>query len=395
MIITDIAEKLQELLNDVSCPGDFHFVVKSQGFSLDTIANKNTGVNTIPVFVSVLSGENNPVPNLKQKNRNYEINIYFPVRFKEDFFAIEDYLDTCFIAKRVQFGNEIALCNTSIAEYGEITGIQAEQFAEWVNDAYSGTVRVFKKEEDINEPYMSMIIRLYTTTLGDGFMFGNDVNYKLTATFPSYEINTIKIYFNDSHSFYTFSRYATFDDPDNSKWCFAYVSDNTVIKAVYVDVAPTSSNFMFFIKRQFKVYSKPETTYIDITDNVVIQDMTYTSISHVSLTLITPLIFTNSGTGVSVSPVAQQLISDPFAKNISNIVNFNKSTIIYPQNNAFWDYFLFAYNNQDMQSISNMTLTKKYDNGMEYKFSQLVLSANENIQLGEPLSFTLTYGDRK
>ena len=226
-------------------------------------------------------------------------------------------------------------------------------------------------------------------------MLGNDVKFELSATFPSYQIESMRIYSKTNHSWFDYIRYATFDDAEHQKWCFAYILNQVVRSWIYVDIQPTIDNFTLFIKRKFKVYNMPSTEYVDITDDVIIQKMNFTIVSHIPTTLTTPLIFTNSGTGASVSPVAQQLIGETYAKNISNIVNFNKSNLIYPQDNDFWTYFLYAYNTQNLQSISYLKLTKKYGNGMEFYNYQIVLSVNENIQLGEPLTFTLTYGDEK
>ena len=395
ILLTDVATKLEELLNSYA-PSDFSFIVKSAGYHLDSISNKQKSRNQIPVFISMVGGEYNPVPNLHQINTTYEINIYYPVRFKEAFYNLNPYLESLFVGKKITFDTETALCNISVAEYGEIIQVEAiRQFENWIEEEFEGSVYSFKKEEQINEFYMSMRFRLFATTLGDGFLFGNDVKYELTATFPSYQIEKLKLYNKTTHSWYIYQRYSTFDEPTAQKWCFAYISEQIVIKYVFVDIEPSVYNFMSFIKRQFKIYEDVVEGYVDVTDNYTVMDLIYSVVAHIPLTITTSIIFANSGTGASVNPVAQQLIGETFAKNISNIVNFNKSALIYPQNNDFWDNFLFAYNTQNMQSITNMKLVKNYANGMQYEFSQIVLSVNENIQLGEPLSFTLTYGDKK
>ena len=104
IILTDVAAKLEEILNSAECPTDFQFVVKSQGYHLDTIADKKKGINKIPVFVEMVGGEYNPVPNLKQANFTYGVNIWFPIRFKETFYALNEYL----VVREMQAGQGIA-----------------------------------------------------------------------------------------------------------------------------------------------------------------------------------------------------------------------------------------------------------------------------------------------
>ena len=106
IILTDVAAKLQELLNSEDCPTDFQFVVKSQGYHLDSIADKTKGINKIPVFLEMVGGEYNPVPNLKQANFIYGVNIWFPIRFKETFYALNEYLENVFVGKKLTFGTQ-------------------------------------------------------------------------------------------------------------------------------------------------------------------------------------------------------------------------------------------------------------------------------------------------
>ena len=105
----------------------------------------------------------------------------------------------------------------------------------------------------------------------------------------------------------------------------------------------------------------------------------------------------SSGTGGSISPISEQLIGvDKYVRNTQNITNFNKSLVVYPNGTNFWKDVIKYYNEQDLDKITNLTLYKTYNfNGteVEYAFNQIVLSLNENISLGQPLSFTITFGD--
>lgn len=392
MIITDVAEKLQEMLNSIEA-SNFQFVVKSQGFHLDTIASRKTGKNTIPVFVSVVTGENNPVPNLKEKNRTYEINLYFPVRFKEDFFNLEDSIDEYFVGKKVTFNSESALCNVSIAEYGELTDIQLKEFDTWVNETYEGAVKVFKNEYEVCEPYMSMTLRLYTTTLGEGFMFGNDVKYRLTAKMPIYQEQATKIKFKGQNAPNVWIEETRDAEEDfGGKYAFSVMITEEIKAVSYIDTLDYEE-----LKEGFKIYNKVNNEFVENT--VVIEtEVSETEIVKIGTeTLTEQLVWDNSGTGASITPLSEQLIGkDKYARNIPNITNFNKSVVAYIRDNEFWQAFLYLYNEQSLEEIEDVKLQKIYSFGGKeytYDYDQVILTYNENITLGEPLSFTLTFGD--
>ena len=301
ILLEDVGKKLQEILNKPECPGGFTFVVKTAGFHIDKVSNDKKGINLIPVFISQVGGEYNPVPNLKEVNYTYEVNIYFPVRFKEDFYNINPYLAETFVGKKIMFGDDNALCNVSVPETGEIIEFEAiREFESWIQTEYGSAFHLFQKDQQVNEFYIAMKFRLFATSIGEGFIFGNDVKYKLS----------------------------------------------------------------------FKL---GETTY---TEN---------------------LVWDSSGTGASVSPVSEQLVGvDKFVRNIGNITNFNKSISAYVRNNEFWSTFLQYYNEQRLNELGDIKLTKTYTFGettKEYEFNQITLSYNENVALGEPVSFTLAFGD--
>lgn len=386
--LPNIAEKLQELLNSID-GFNFQFVVKSQGYHLDAIASQKTGKNAIPVFVSMVNGENNPVPNLKQKNLTYEINIYYPVRFKEDFYNLNDYLDDMFVAKKVQFGTELALCNMSVAEYGEIVDVQLEQFENWLETEYSGAVKVFKKEEEINEPYMSMTFRLYATTLGNGFIFGNDIKYNLSITIPKLIVKKFRVKYDNKY--YLLTRDSTKDIANSNKYAY-YGTFATVPLTLYIDSETYISDLT-----KFYTYDSENQTFVENVDVVNLKSMEYDkAVGNNTETIVEEMVWSNSGTGVAITPASEQLIGiDKFARNTPNITNYNKSLVGYVKDNEFWSKVLYCYNSQDLD-ISSCVLTKVYEgenHKMQFELNQIILSINENIALGEPLTFTLTLGD--
>lgn len=389
--LTDVATKLEEILNSEDCPTEFSFVVKSQGYHLDSIADKKKGKNLIPVFLTMVGGEYNPVPNLKQANFTYGVDIWFPVRFKEIFYNINEYLENTFVGKKLNIGGKVALCNIGVAEYGEIVGLHLDQFEEWVEDTYVGSVHLFKKEHDISEEYMNMHFNIYATVLGDGFMFGNDVKYNLSAIFPVYETRATRIKVKYEVSGLTPVLFEFTRDSDYDEGIFyAWKVGSVRIYTTTIKASDFNENLVFYNKLVNDDFSEnPFYTLVKVllTEDVKVGEDSYSE----------QLVWDSSGTGASISPISQQLIGkDKFVKNIANITNFNKSIVAYPKNTSLWNALLYCYNNQILDEIKNIKFTKTYTiGGVEktYEFNQIVLSLNENVELGSPLSFTIAFGD--
>lgn len=183
-----IAQKIDKILNgvDVEIPNglispiteNYFFKVFSQGLYLSEINDMNVKKNFIPVVVGAYGGENNPVPDLGEKDRNVTIQILFPVRFKQEMYSLEDYLDTIFVGKVLTFGGQQAVCNLSPAQYGELQDFSFDEFNQWVYNNYLMPINKI-------ETYMSMEIVLYLSTAKnvgsvDGFVYGNALSQSIS-----------------------------------------------------------------------------------------------------------------------------------------------------------------------------------------------------------------------
>ena len=104
--IDEVAKKLENVLNGTDPevvtligegkvqqpPTGFYFKVATEGFHIDKIYDEAAGKNFIPVFISSMGGQFNPVPELLQANYVIPIAIYFPVRFKYELFKLNEYI---------------------------------------------------------------------------------------------------------------------------------------------------------------------------------------------------------------------------------------------------------------------------------------------------------------
>lgn len=183
ILLTEVAKKLEDILNGSDTeftqanPTPYFFKVQTDGYHIDNIIVPKEFKNFIPVFVSSMGGQFNPVKDLKQSSSSVQITFYFPVRFKEDFYALGDFLVDAFVGNSLNYGSVSgkAISNLSVATFGEITDLDFKQFEEWVNATYRLPLEKM-------EPYMSMTVILYLTSAASGFVFGNDISCDLSVT---------------------------------------------------------------------------------------------------------------------------------------------------------------------------------------------------------------------
>ena len=391
--LDEIAIKLNEVLNNVNNPvridnARVAFMVATEGFRIDNIADKELGKNLIPVFIAASGGENNPVEGLKQQTKSINIGIWYPLKYKDNFYVLEDYLDDIFVGKRNNLGTSTGSCLTNLgtAEFGEITDGNFTQFEKWITSKY-------KKTLDVTMAWFSMTLTLYATKVADGFIFGNEIKYELEMFYYAPSISSVK--YDDT----TYVRSSQEDQNVNGViyYCWKANLGGGNYDYIYTLKNPyTIENIIEYIslKNVIDVYKYVDTEFVLQSGKIEYANYTKTSSSNHEKEII---VRTDAGTGAQISPIAEQRIgTDNFATNVANITNYNKSIVVYPNlNQTLWKLILLFYNIQDLSFIKHCNLIKKYSNGYEYNFKQIVLGYNENSELGSSLSFTLTFGDAK
>ena len=183
--LNEVAKKLEDILNGVDQeviakvpnadnPTGFYYKVATEGFHLDSVVDVPTGTNFVPVFISSMGGQINPVADLMQANYVIPIAIYFPIRYKDQMFKLNEYLARVFVGRQLNYGanSGVALSNISVAQFGEIVEMDLEQFKEWA-------VNVYKKPIEVMEPMLQMTIQLYLSTAGADFIYCNSIKMTL------------------------------------------------------------------------------------------------------------------------------------------------------------------------------------------------------------------------
>ena len=187
IILKEVAEKLQNILNGtdsetsgLSNPTSFYCQVATEGFHIDEIADVPNGRNFIPVFISSMGGQFNPVKGLKQASYSIGIVFYYPVRFKDDFYALCDFLADVFVGTHLNYGtiSGKAVSNISVPQFGEIQDLDLKKLEKWVNDTY-------KQPIEIMEPHLTIQLTLYLSNAANGLVYGNDVKVDLSFSYNS------------------------------------------------------------------------------------------------------------------------------------------------------------------------------------------------------------------
>ena len=185
IVITELAQYLTDLLNETANrPTDLYFKIATQGFHLDSIVDKEDyNRNIIPCFLSQREGEYDPIPDLNKSTISYDLTFYFPVRFKDQFYALGNFLAEQLVGKQVDIGEVSGTCLTTIdpARFGEIETMDLTQFKKWVEDIY-------QEEINVSENFMTMDITIYLSSM-NGY-WGNMFTASLYATDSSGNLET-------------------------------------------------------------------------------------------------------------------------------------------------------------------------------------------------------------
>lgn len=187
IILTEVAQTLEKILNgfepqnsENENPTPYYFQVETEGFHIDHLIKPQRDGNFIPVFISSMGGQFNPVKGLKQGSYTLQIAFYYPVRFKNDFYALGEFLVDTFVGSILNYGpiSGKAVSNISVPQYGEIQNLDFKEFRDWIQVNY-------QKPIEVMEQYMSMQISLYLANSAPGFIYGNDVKTSLSFSFDN------------------------------------------------------------------------------------------------------------------------------------------------------------------------------------------------------------------
>ena len=349
--MTELCEKLQSVLDSENCPTSLSFDVQTVGFHLDHINNRDIDKNVIPVFVSSMGGSANPVKGLGQASYSIPISFYFPVRFKEDMFAVASYLMETYVGALESFGENSgkARSNVSYPTFGEIQHLDLNEFRRWIGDTYGITVNV-------TEAYMSMTMNLYLSSLGEGYLFGDDFSAELKLDFllgPM--VYTLTIDGKD----YKGIKYDGYGDPTKTYVVTTLGTLRIADGKVYDDAGDGEIGV---VKSVF-----PTTTTI-------------------------PLTFATGSLQANSQADNHQVMGNAYTEGTPYATTYGEGFSVYVGNDYKWAYILTRFFNRDLSSLP----LKLYQS-----ISPLGITANESVYLdsvafpvnkGQPMVATFSFG---
>ncbi len=179
--INQIAIELENILNrtsgnvptGVDLPFNGLFAVRTEGYVLDHVHDYETGRNFFPVFLGSMTGDYNPIPNLEQIDMEVPVSIYFPVRFKDKMLEMQDFLNKVFVGRAIGFNQDVhgnfkqyAVANISMAELGEITNLDVDQFGNSILKGLNQFIsEQYKMPVSCSEPWICLTFSLYLSTM--------------------------------------------------------------------------------------------------------------------------------------------------------------------------------------------------------------------------------------
>ena len=339
--LNEFCEHLSSVLNSANNPINYSYDVQSVGYHVDTIIKDKR--NVIRVFVSSLGATFNPVYNLGEASYSIPITFYFPVRFKDNFFALDAYLHSYYVGATKNIGENSgsAICNLSGAQYGEIQNIDFKEFKSWADNNYSLPIEVM-------EPYMSMTLTLYLSTIGESYLYGNEVSSKLSFTVST-------IISEDGTLLY-----------DKSK-------DDGIKKYYYGNG---------------KYYCLEMGTLTDPLGN----EIEYTTVSNTTHEL--GLTFSNGAIQTQSQSADQHLIGDYESEGLPFSTATASSFGVYVEDNYLWKFLLRKWFDATIRDIE---LTLKIHFGkldMDFEKPVYLNNLNMPISKGSPLTITLGFAKR-
>ena len=349
--LTQVCERLSEILNSTDNPVSYTYAVESVGYHWDRIYEDKK--NIIRVFVSSMGGAFNPVFGLGEANYTIPIIFYFPVRFKEDFFILDKYLHSVLVG--ANFGVENSVSNLSVSQFGEIQNLDLKEFSSW-------SERTFQIPTDVSEEYMTMQCTLYLSTLKEGYVYGNSV----TATLKHYT-NMSELIVGDK----TYMTYylKTIDDAGLAR--DLYITEEGKIV--------TYDDFCYYYDEK-----TGELTEIEGAEQGAGGD-DYMEI---------PLTFSQGSLQSSTQGNSQQVIGEGESKSIPFTTAYGSSFVAYLNTSAECEYLLYQWVNATLTDKAFIIEISIPTMNISYEREVYVQSCNLPIIKGQPLSLTMSFARR-
>lgn len=187
----ELAIKLSNILNGLDSEtssvenpmSEYIFDVKTYGEHLDSFYQKEKKANVIPVFISEVNGDIQPIANVENISYGFGIVIYFPIYLKNKILDLKTFFQKCFVGQILNYGSSsgTAVSSISIPKITEFQRTQMKGLQEFIQDEYALPIDETQLRANLDFTlYLSSYKTINSDNTKTDLYLGNDISVNLT-----------------------------------------------------------------------------------------------------------------------------------------------------------------------------------------------------------------------
>lgn len=201
----ELSSKLQNIFNGLDADtlsianplSNYQFVTNTFGSHLDSVADKKTKKNIIPMFIQSEDGTVGSIKALKEVESPFTIYVYFPIKFKDDFFKLPEFILDVFAGQLYNYGalSGHAISKIDVPQFSQLERQQMRQFRDDISTIYNLPI-------DETQLYgvcqFTLTLKQYADLkLANGFIVGNQITDTLSFQYDGTAYTETLVYLQD------------------------------------------------------------------------------------------------------------------------------------------------------------------------------------------------------
>lgn len=182
--LSNILNGLDSETNSIENPmSEYIFDVKTYGEHLDNFYQKDKKANVIPVFISEVNGDIQPIANVENISYGFGIIIYFPIYLKNKILDLKTFFQKCFVGQILNYGSSsgTAVSSISIPKITEFQRTQMKGLQEFIQDEYALPIDETQLWANLDFTlYLSSYKAINNDNTKTDLYLGNDISVNLT-----------------------------------------------------------------------------------------------------------------------------------------------------------------------------------------------------------------------
>ncbi len=182
--LANILNGLDSETNSIENPmSEYIFDVKTYGEHLDSFYQKDKKANVIPVFISEVNGDIQPIANVENISYGFGIIIYFPIYLKNKILDLKTFFQKCFVGQILNYGSSsgTAVSSISIPKITEFQRTQMKGLQDFIKDEYALPIDETQLWANLDFTlYLSSYKAINNDNTKTDLYLGNDISVNLT-----------------------------------------------------------------------------------------------------------------------------------------------------------------------------------------------------------------------